>query len=507
MALNTGTRLENASKNTIVAFLNKMVILVLTFVSRKFFIVYIGIEYLGINSLFSNVLTLLSMADLGLGTAMNVSLYRPIANNDTKKISALLGYFRKLYWYIAIATAIIGVSLVPFLKYIVNLENAVPYIEVYYLILVLKNVVSYLFVYKSSIIKADQKMYLVNKIEIYITVVRTIIQIVCIVVFKIYIIYILLEVLGVFAHNLVVSYIADKYYPFIKEKQVLEESEKKNIFSDVYSMFLYKVSWTLLNGTDNILISVIVGTIAVGMYGNYFSVTSTIENMIALLFGSLTASVGNLVATSKEESRYNVFLVMQMVSNWIGGMSLFCVYFCIQDFIGLLFGVDLQLDQLTVVAIVLNMFFSTCMRPVWTFREGTGMYRQIRYVMCITAILNIILSIALGIWLGVSGILFATSISKVCTYFWYEPKILYQNFFHQKTINYYLDSLKNFLLILLAFGAGLIIVPMIPTGTAILWIVKGFVCFVIINIFYFIRYFKTPQFATVKNIGMKLLKR
>ena len=160
MSLNSDSRTVNAGKNAISALINKFCILLLTFIGRKIFIQYIGIEYLGINGLFYNILTLLSMADLGLGTAMNVSLYKPIAENDIRKLSALLNYFRQIYCFIAIAVTVIGFAIIPFLPYIVNVDSEIPHLYLYYVVFVLKNTVSYLFVYKSSIINADQKNYL-----------------------------------------------------------------------------------------------------------------------------------------------------------------------------------------------------------------------------------------------------------------------------------------------------------------------------------------------------------
>ena len=218
MGLNKESRTINASKNASSAFLNKFVILLLAFISRRFFIKYIGVHYLGINGLFANILTLLAMADLGLGTAMNVSLYKPIAEGDTRKISALLNYFRRIYYVIAAAVMGIGLSLIPFLKYIVNMDQNIPHLYLYYVLFVAKSAISYLFVYKSSIIKADQRQYTVNSVDVYVNIIKVILEIIAICLFKNYLIYLLLEVGGVVAHNLAISYIADKSYPFIAEK-------------------------------------------------------------------------------------------------------------------------------------------------------------------------------------------------------------------------------------------------------------------------------------------------
>ncbi len=478
MALNKESRTINAGKNAVSALFNKFAILALTFISRRFFIQYIGVEYLGINGLFSNILTLLSMADLGLGTAMNVSLYKPIAENDTKKISALLNYYKKLYLFIALGVTIIGFALVPFLLYLVNMDSTIPYLEVYYM-----------------------------KLQIYINAAKVVIQIIVIILLKNYFVFIILDVLAVLAENLIVSHIADKEYPFIKAKEELPKEDRKTVFSDTSSIFLYKIAWSLLNGTDNILMSIIVGTIFVGYYSNYFTITSNVEMIIALIFTSLTASIGNLVATADAERRYSTFKSMQMVSFWICGIVCVCLLFLIQDFIVIWVGEDLLLDDLTVIAIVLNVFFSTCMRPVWTFREGTGMYKQIRYIMFVTAILNLVLSIVLGYWLGISGILFATSISKISTYFWYEPNILFKNFFKRSVKEYYWEYVKNTLLLLICCAACYFPMKFLSEINIFIWLLKAIICCAVVCIVYFIRYHKTPEFANIKEKAVLLVKR
>ena len=282
------------------------------------------------------------------------------------------------------------------------------------------------------------------------------------------------------AHNVAISKYADKSYGFIREKHQLTSLEKKGIFSDVSSVFLYKIAWSLLNGTDNILISILIGTVYVGLYSNYYTITNNLETLIALLFTSLTASIGNLVATSAEKHRYEIFKTMQMVSFWICGFVVVSLFYLTQDFIQLWLGKDLLLDNLTLIAIIVNVFFSTCMRPVWTFREGTGMYRQIRYIMFVTAILNLILSIILGKWLGISGILFATSISKISTYFCYEPRVLLICYFPIR----YMSSVS-----------------------ILNWVIKAVTCTVVMNGLYFIRYFRTDSFHVLKDKIRSVLVR
>lgn len=506
MSLNSDSRTVNAGKNAISALINKFCILLLTFIGRKIFIQYIGIEYLGINGLFYNILTLLSMADLGLGTAMNVSLYKPIAENDIRKLSALLNYFRQIYCFIAIAVTVIGFAIIPFLPYIVNVDSEIPHLYLYYVVFVLKNTVSYLFVYKSSIINADQKNYLVNNIGVFVNFFRIIIQIIFVIITKNYLIYIIIDLFSVIIHNVAISKIADKQYPFIIQKYKLSIKERNIIFSDIYSAFLYKVSGSILGGTDNILISIIVGTVAVGLYSNYQTITSNLETVIMLLFTSLTAGIGNLIATSDNEKKYSTYRVMQMVGNWLGSYISICLFFLMEDFIVLWLDKEMLLDSSVLVAVVINMYYTICMRPVWTFREGTGMYRQIRYIMFAAAFINIVLSILFGRIYGIGAILIATSIAKFSTCFWYEPNVLFKKFFAMKPCYYYIDYFKNiFFTLFLGF---ICYIPMrfINRISFLNWFVKALICTIIVNVLSFFRYHKTQEFKDIKRKLKGLLK-
>lgn len=494
MALNEKSRTENAKRNAMFAVAKKIVTLVLVLISRKIFIKYIGVEYLGINSLFANVLTLLSLADLGIVTAINISLYKPIAEKDYRTLAAIIGYFKKIYWGIAAVITIVGIGLIPFLKYIVNMDQDIPHLYLYYIIMVCRNAFSYLFAYKSSIVNADQKSSTIDNITIWLTFVKTILEVIAIVVFKNFLAYLLVDVLFVVTRNLMVAYVANKQYPFIKEKVELNSEEKKNIRSNLFSLSLYKISFVALNGTDNILMSIMVGTIYVGMYSNYYSVSTNIEGILGLIFMALTPSIGNLVATSKGKDVYRVFNQAQVASYWISGVVCAGLTFLIQDFITLWLGEGMLLDKYTVAAIALYQYYAICMRPVWIFREGTGMYRQIRYIMLITAGLNIVLSIVLGKYFGISGILFATTISNMLTCFLYEPRILFKTFLNTNPIIYYRDYIINALLTLFGMVLCYFALKRLTEVSVVMFIIKGVICVSIMSAVYFVRYFKTPEF-------------
>lgn len=503
--MNTDSRTKNAKLNIAFSFTNKIVLLILTFIVRKLFINFIGVEYLGINGLFANILTLLSIADLGIATAINVHLYKPIANGDTKKISAIINYFKVVYRVIAITVFVIGMCLLPFLQYIVNLDNDIPHIYLYYCIFVIKNVVSYLLVYKACLINADQRNYKINIIEIFTQITIIIAQIVCIVILKNYLIYLLLSVVQILLHNIIVSFVADKYYPFLKNKEILSKEDKSTIFAEIKSAFLYKISMSIINGTDNILISVLIGTVTVGLYSNYLTITSNIDAFIILLFSSLISSVGNLIAKETREKSYEAFRMIQVACF---GISTFCtvsLLFLTQDFIALFFGQGLLLDNLTLIAILANFYITTSMRCLNSFREGVGMYKQIKWATFIAAIINISLSILLCKLIGLSGIFFATSISKLLTFYWYEPLVLYRKHFQMSVKKYFIDNILNFLLLLFCIALCSIPIHFITTVNYLTWFLKAIICLFITGTIYLLFYFRNSSFLLLLQ-RMKIVK-
>lgn len=500
MEMNKDSRTLNAKKNIITALICKILSLCLLFVARMVFIQYIGIEFLGINGLLSNVLTLLSLADLGIGTSLNVCLYKPLAEKNLKKISALMWYFKKIYYMIGLSIMVMGILFVPALPYIINLETPIKYLEVYYLVFVAKSAVSYFYSYKSSLIQADQNGRLVNRIELYVNMIKIVFQIIFIVLCKLYIVYLLIEFIFVIVQNVWISHKVDEMYSFIKEKTEIESEEKRKVKENIKSIFIYRISWTLLNGTDNIIISLLVGTVYVGLYSNYCMVTNGIALLLGMIFNSLTPTIGNLVVSTMPDKRYNAFLILQMLCYWLSSIVTISFFFLIQDFISIWIGENMRLGWLVIIAMTIDLYFANTMRTIWSFREGTGMYNKIKYVMSITAIINILLSLVLGKILGVSGIIFATTLSKLITYFIVEPRLLYQQFFKNSSKEFYKNYLERWIITFSSIAILYYPMKMMYIDSMFMLFIKATVCNLWIFIVYYIYDRKKSQFYVLKNI-------
>lgn len=437
------SRTKNSVRNIAFGFGYQGLTLLLSFVNRSVFLQCLSVDYLGIQGLFSDILTMLSLADLGFGTAMTFSMYEPLARGDHQKLAGLTTFYKKVYRVIAGVIVVIGVSLVPALGWLVNTQAEIPHLRLYYLLYLANTVASYFVVYKTCILQADQKAYLITRNNMMFSTASSITTCIFLLLTRNYVVYLSIQVLFTYLQNFCISRQAEKRYPYIQRKVQLPKDEVHSIFENIGSVFLYKVSSVLINATDNTLISVLVGTGTVGYYSNYTIVTTKLSGIINTFFYSLTASLGNLIVDEKKEKRFHVFHLMQTVSAMLSTFCVVCVLLLQQDFIKVWLGEKFLLDRLTLIAIVMNFYFTIALLPVWVFREATGLYRKTRYVMLATAGINLVASIVLGKWIGLAGILFATSLARVLTYFWYEPRLLFKEYFGESCKIYFVGVAKS----------------------------------------------------------------
>lgn len=472
--------------------------ILLSFISRTVFIITLDANYLGINGLFSNILSILSLADLGVGTAIIYSMYQPLANNNTKKLAALTQFFGRVYIIIAIVIACLGMALYPFLDFFVNLDVNIPNIKIYYLLFLAQSVASYLFIYKTSIVNADQKGYIINGNAMVINTISVIIQIVELLLFKSYIAYLIIQIATSILCNYFISRVSVKRYPYIEDKEQLDKSEKIEIWNNIKSMFMYKLGGVILNNTDNILISKIIGTVFVGIYSNYAMIITKVGNLISVIFISIQASVGNLNVEANSAKRFSIFKVLSFVSFWLYG---FCsISFCVllQDLMNLWLGNSYQLNNNVVYISVFNFYLQGVLYPIWCFRNTTGLFNYTKYTMIVASVINIVLSIVMGICWGLFGILLATAISRLITNIWFEPYKLFNMYFNKSSKNYYIFEIVrlSFLIIFIAFSQ-ILFDSVCISNIYIRLMVKAIYCATVPNLIIYFRYRKTEEYLYI----------
>ncbi len=437
------SRIKNAKKNVKTSVIVQIAILLFSFLVRTVFIRKLNSTYLGLNGLFTNILSILSIADLGFDTAILYSMYKPIAVGDEKKIASLMQYFRKIYMVIGSVVLAIGLCFLPFLGAIINTD--IPMVEVYkfYILYLLNTVLSYFLANRVAIINADQKSYIIKRYTAAFKITMFVLQIASLYIFKSFTVYLLIQLICTLAMNIYGAYKANRLYPFIKTKATaVSKEEKKELFKNVRSMLIYKIGGVILSNTDNILISTIISVQMVGIYDNYSTIVAAVTSMTSIVFGSLAASVGNLNATSSSEKKEEVLKRIELLSTITYGFCSVCLIMLSNDFIRIIWGHDYVSNMYVLIAAVINFELVGLLYPIRLFRETSGLFKEIKYIFIWTSAINLILSVILGnllkpYGLGLFGIIIATAISRCLTTFWFEPVKLYQTVLFKSPAGYF----------------------------------------------------------------------
>lgn len=506
--VNTKSRTYNVIFNAFANVGGQIITLVLSFLTRIVFIRTFGENYLGINGLFSNILTVLSLAELGVSSAIVYSMYKPIANKDYEKLSALMNYYKKLYHTIGLVVAILGLMVVPFLKVLVNVNADIGNVTFYYLLYLSNSVASYFLVYKTAILTADQKNYIIKICNVIVCSVQFIVLTAVAFIFKNFYLYLTIQIGFSIINNAICSRIAEKKYPFINKKVELEKKEKRTLWENIVSMFSYQVGNVILNNTDNILISVIVNTVAVGFYSNYSMIIASISTFIQLIFTSIQASIGNLVAEGNKEKQYQIFNVIQFMSFWVTSFCVICFSVLFQDAITILYTDYYLLDYRIVLVCIFNFYIQFILYPIYCYRSTVGLFKQTRWIMLFTSVINLVLSIGLGYFWGLFGILFATGISRILTNFWYEPIKLFKIYFKKSVRVYFVKQLGSVIITGVMVAGMLWLCGLLSAfNINIRFIIKVLMCGIIPNIVYLLVFGKTKEFTYLKNIIISRVRK
>lgn len=456
------SRTKNALLNFISSIGGQLLVILMQFVVRTVFIQTLGKSYLGINGLFTNILSMLSLAEMGVGSAIIFKLYDPIAHSDQQRISMLMRFYKTVYRYIGVAVAVIGVCLIPFLPIFINDYEKLAELNIsavfIFLIYLFDSISSYLFfAYKSAMIKADQKEYFINLISYFFTIGSSVLQIISLFLFKSFEIYVIIIVIKTIGQNLAVAVFADKHYPFLKDKNAdrISLEEAKGVFKDCAALFVYKMNGVVLKSTDNIVLSAFLGLDSVALYSNYAVFYITIRTLFIKIFNSVGHSIGNLHTTHDIKQEYKVFETTMFVSAILGGTAFVGIFVVADEFIRGWIGQDWILAQPFSFLLGLEIYTHCNNQVLERYRTSYGLFRQGWARPLAGMILNLVVSIALVRPLGISGVLIGTIAADWLTFVWYDPLILHRIGFEKAypVSRYYLKFAKY---TLTTFAVGLL---------------------------------------------------
>jgi len=390
--------------------------IVLSLVCRIVFTRCLSQEYLGINGLFSNILSMLSLTELGIGTAMVYALYKPVAEKNEEKIAAYMRLYGIAYKIIGIVVAVLGVALIPFLDFLITSPPDIPEnIYFIYILYLFSTASSYFYSYRSSILVANQRNYVVVGISYIVTIIQNIIQMIILVVAQNYIAYLVTQIVCVFITNVIISQKAVKDYPCIKNRDVpkLSKAEIKRLAKDVKALTVTKLSGVLVNNTDNLVITYFNGLITTGVVSNYSLLSTTLNSLVNQVFTSITASIGNLNAVGDDEHKYSIFNALNLANFWVYGWATVGIIVLSTDIVRVAFGESYVMDVGIPIILGINFYMLGMQCVVGMYKSTMGLFKYGQYILLFTAALNLIGDVVLGQRYGVMGIFVATIVSIV----------------------------------------------------------------------------------------------
>lgn len=486
--------------------------MLLSFINRMVFIRCLSAEYLGVNGLFTDVLSILNFAELGIGTAMVFSMYEPAARDDEQKLARLMNLYKWMYRAVAVSVLLFGLVLLPFLPYLIKGGEGIEHITLIYMIYVLGSASSYLLSYKNSIYQAYQKGYICAGWSMACECIKTVSQITVLLLTRNFILYLAVQQAIQFLPNIMVSRMVDKEFPYLKECHELPEREERNgILKNIGAMSMHKLATVIVRNTDSLLMSSFIGLATVGLYSNYRLVLNALNNLLNKFATAFSGSVGNFAALENSDRLYQVYKEMDFLffvqSAYLTGglMMLF------NPLIELLFGREYCFPMTTVAIIVTEFYISRMRQTNLLFREVMGLFWNDRYKAVAESIINLVASLILVRQYGVTGIIWGTIISTLCTCAWVEPYIFLkygvQDAWQKKLRDYFAEYLKRTLLTAAVSAAAVLWVQRFPVGNFGIFILDGLLYTAVFAGVIVLFYRGSEEYDTLRQRGLKILKR
>lgn len=414
-------------KNIKLSAINYMVTNALKFIMRVVFIRTLSIEYLGVNGLFSNILAMLSLAELGIGPAIVYSLYKPLAINNIVQIKGIMKLFKRVYIFIGLLILCFGIVLYPYLDFFIKDGNSITDLNYFYLIFLLNTAVSYFWSYQRNLLIADQKQYIVNNYQIIVQAFIVLTQIAVLFIFKSYWGFILLMLGGTIAENYLIARRSYEEYPFLKNNnENIDNDIKKQIVKNTSAMMVHKIAAMIVFSSSNIIISKYIGLVSVGYYSNYYMVINVIRSFCGKIFEAITASIGNLIVLGNEDQKIESFMIVQFVNALQASVITVGLYTLFDSFIIIWLGDVYLLDRMTVASIVVLFYLSYMRNVVVMYRDACGLFWYDRFKAVAEAILNPVISVILVKQFGIMGVVWGSIITTLCICFWVEPYVLFK---------------------------------------------------------------------------------
>lgn len=502
------TRTKNTIRNIYWGIINRIIVLVLPFFTRTVIIKFLGADYLGLGSLFTSILHVLSLAELGFSSAVVFSMYKSIANEDKDMICALLNLYKKAYKVIGFLIFIFGIAMIPLLDNFIkgSYPNKIN-IYLLYIIYLLNTTLSYwLFAYKRSLFAAHQRNDIISRIETVTKIIQNLSQIAVLMIFRNYYLFVIVSIITTILDNFIVAVLSKKQFPEYVCRGKIQESMRKDITKRISGLMITKIASTTRTTFDSIFISSFIGITTVAIYGNYFYIMSSVHSILIIFITAIRAGVGNSMVTESVEKNYQDMKRFNFIYAWISGWCTICLASLYQHFMLLWVGRELMFSTPVMLLFSAYFYILTMGDIRYIYHEAAGLWWEGRYRAILEAIANLVLNLLFVSRWGVFGIVLGTLISMLVINFGYGSTIVFKHYFK----NYYVSEFfKQHMLYLVVTCINCIITYLICSflpGIGLSWfVVKMTICIFLPNVFYFLFYFKTKEFKYSLGLGKKII--
>lgn len=502
-------RTKNATKNIVFGTILKLYQIIVPFLMRTAMIYLLGVEYLGLNSLFTSILQVLNLVELGVGSAMVYSMYKPIAKDDEVEICALMKLYKIYYRIIGSVILVLGMILCPFIPHLIK-SNVPADMNVYilYILNLLATVFSYwLFAYKNCLLSAHQRTDVTSKITIIINTIMYVAQFLLLFIFRNYYFYVIALLLGQITINIATAFVVDKMYPNYQAKGNLPKEEIKEINKRVKDLFTAKIGGVIVNSVDTIVISAFLGLSTLAVYENYFYILKALIAIVAVIFSSCTAGIGNSIIMESKEKNFRDFNKFTFIIFWLAGLFSCCLIGLYQNFMILWVGKDLLLDFSCVICLVIYFFVYEINAVLLLYKDAAGIWHKDRFRPLVTALTNLILNLILVNVIGLYGVLLSTVLSSVIIGFPWLVQNLFTEIFKESPKKYLIKILKYTILTIITCVITYWACNLINCNTFITLIIKAIICVIIPNVFYAVTCYRSSEMQEAISLVKKIIKR
>ena len=499
---------KNASRNMSYGFLLKLYEIVMPFIMRTVIMQQLGAKYLGLNGLFGSILHVLNLAELGVGSAMVFSMYRPIAENDTEKICAYMRLYRLYYRVIGLVILAMGLAITPFLPKLVH-GDVPPDVSLYtlYFLNLGASVLSYwLFAYRNSILYAHQRGDIASKVSIVTHTMMYSMQLVSLICFHNYYFYVIARLLTQVVTNISAAFISKRKFPAYDPRGKLPKAEIKDLNGRVRDLFTSKVGGTIVSSADTIVISAFLGLEVLAKYQNYYAIMNAVVGFIIIIHGAILAGVGNSMLTKSEAQNHREFNIFTFLIAWLSTVCVSCFMSLYQPFMTIWMGKDMLLDDRFVFLFGVYFWAYEVVKMISVYKDAGGIWHKDRFRPLITGLINLGLNLLMVRWIGLYGIIISTIIGEGLISTPWIIKNVYEFIFPEENPRGYVVSLLTYTAEIFATGAVCwLITSRIPGASLVMIILKGIVAVIVSNILFILIFGKNRYFSDAKGLLMRLL--